>query len=241
MPKKPRKAREVFNFTIAEVFPPDDPVAMDILCLMAAHNDLAFVGDWIRAHLQIPTARAAKSVAASRLFFLQRLFAAMMAEVLKTLEHLEDLAGFEAVRQRLDDDGQQALTTLHTVPVDPKGAIYRVLHMTRNKVAFHFDPGQFRASLKKMLERYGTDAESDFVVEADAPGYSRIYYGLAAQLTADISFGLPDPGALPLVQEAFQTALDLRGALAQFIQSAQAAYLASRGLRRVFRRAPIEA
>jgi hypothetical protein len=237
MPNKPARSREIFRFTISEVFPPSDPVAMHLLCLMAQHNDLGFVGDWIRAHLEVPASKPAVSIAANRLFFLQRIFASMVVEVLQTLEALEELPDFAAVRGRLDEDGRQALDVFHTVPVDPKQPIYRVLHRTRNKAAFHFDPKQFQSSLNKMLARYGHDAESEFIAEDVGGGYSRVYYQLAAQVAIEASFGLPAIDLPPLTHEEFSAALDLQEALSQFIQSVQGAFIKARGLGQVFRRA----
>lgn len=237
MPKKPRKTRKVFEFTIAEVFPPDDPVAMHLLCLMAAQNDMSFVVEAMMAHLHVPLEPPAQSVAANRLFCLQRLLAAMTSEALTVLAAAEALPGFQAVHRHLSEEGKIALDTLHTVPVDRTNAVYRVLHTTRNKAAFHFDPGQFSATLGKMLDRYGMDAKSDIIHERGTDYRGRIYYGLAAQVAAEIAFGLPAENAPPLVQEAFLTSLEMLKALSAFIEAAQAAYLTSRGKRRVFRRA----
>jgi len=47
--KKKRRRRELVTFQVARVFPPDDALAIDLLRLMAFHDDLSFIGDMMRA------------------------------------------------------------------------------------------------------------------------------------------------------------------------------------------------
>lgn len=237
MPKKPRRPRKVFDFTVAEVFPPSDPMAIDLLRLMAIHNDLSFVADWMRAHLKPASRPGTTEVAASRWFFLQRLFSALVAELVATLGTIENASHFRKLESALDRDGRGALGQLRAVQKDRAHPVFKALHRTRNKAAFHFDAKQFKVALNRMLADWGQDTESILIYEPEPDGKERgrIYYALADQVTTEISFGLPRPGQSPLDHEMFHAAIDLHGALTQFIESAVSAYMRLRGLGNVLR------
>ena len=86
--KKPRKRRRRIVFKVAEVFPPDDELAIDLLRLMAFHDDFSFIGDFMRATMNAPRRVGASGVAASRFFFFQGLFGAVVAELVKIMQNM---------------------------------------------------------------------------------------------------------------------------------------------------------
>lgn len=213
--KKPRKARRTISFEVGRVFPPDDDLAIDLLRLMAFHDDLSFVGDFMRANLNPPVQSTAKQVAASRFFFLQRLFGAVVAELVKVLHNMKAWPRFTELTRALDADGQATLEILLSVPFDEDHEIYGPLYRARNKAGFHFDHNDFAAAIRTFLQRYGADAKSSFVAEPkpDEPRRSRTYYMLADQIAIQTSFGLPAPGDEPDAHAALLVAVDLYAAL----------------------------
>ena len=78
MPKKARKERLAWTFSIEEAFPPTDPVAVDLLRLQAAYNDLSLVWEWANGHKKTPKDRLARKVADSRSFLQLRQLAAII-------------------------------------------------------------------------------------------------------------------------------------------------------------------
>ena len=45
--KRPSKTYDILTFVASDLFPPSNPLAMDILRLMAAYNDLSEILDWM--------------------------------------------------------------------------------------------------------------------------------------------------------------------------------------------------
>lgn len=230
--KKPRKRRELVSFQVARVFPPDDELAIDLLRLMAFHDDLAFIGDFMRASMKPPSRPIAQRVAASRWFFLQRLFSAVVAELVKVFHNLTKESRFEELRQALDTGGREASDVLLAMPFDENDEVFGVLYRARNRAAFHFDPGEFADAIRRLMNHHGNDAESSFVFEPE-PGTGRrgrTYYMLADQIAIEISYGLPAAGEAPGEHKALPAAIDLHAALSAFLESAVTAYCSLRGI-----------
>ncbi len=78
MPKKSSKQRLAWSFLIEKAFPPTDPVAVDLLRLQAAYNDISFTWEWATAHKKAPKGRLATKVADSRSFLQFRQLAAII-------------------------------------------------------------------------------------------------------------------------------------------------------------------
>jgi hypothetical protein len=134
---------------------------------------------------------------------------------------------FAELRNALDDQGRAALETLLSVPFDEDHAIYGPLYRARNKAGFHFDPRDFAAAIRTMLERFGGDVRSSFIGEPKPGARHRVrtYYTFADQIALQISFGLPRPKERqPDAHEALVAAIDLHAALSVFLESAVVAY-----------------
>jgi len=219
--------RELISFRVGDVFPADDPVAIALLRLMTFHDDLSVVGDLMRANMTIPAGRGSLQIAASRWFFLQRVFGGLVAELVRTLSNTLTDGQFRQLIEALDADGRDALRRLEAIPRDVQHPVYRVLERTRNKATFHQDPGEYA----DVLRRWGPDAESSFVFESepDVENLGHTYYGLADAVATEIAYGLPTSG-VPLVHEAFHAAVDLHAALTTFVDSAFVAYCRLRGI-----------
>ena len=66
LPKKRRKGYTSYSFIIARVFPAADPIAIDLLRLMAGYNDLLFVMEWFEAHRRAAVNENARKIATGR-------------------------------------------------------------------------------------------------------------------------------------------------------------------------------
>jgi hypothetical protein len=230
--KKPKKRRELLTFPVARVFPPDDALAVDLLRLMAFHDDLSFIVDMMMQTTmgQRPRRDGAQRVAASRWFFLQRLFGAVVAELVKVVHNLEKQPRFAELRDRLTGDGREALTGLLALPFDEQHPIFGALYRARNKATFHFDPADFAAALRTLAEKFGPDATASFLREDDPrfPGTVRMHYMIPGQVALEASYGFQ--GGKP--HAALGAASDLHRALTEFLGAAFPAYCQLRGIDR---------
>jgi hypothetical protein len=97
------------SFPIEKTFPPSDPLAIDILRLMAGYNDMALVIEWLEEHLKEPEEFNEKTWAAGRLDLQLRLLFAMMHETLNVLVEIQKQQDFPKLEKGLDGNGQGAL------------------------------------------------------------------------------------------------------------------------------------
>lgn len=232
MSKKPRKRRDAYSFPVAKIFPSSDPLAVDLLRLMAGYNDLAYIVAWTDAHKRIPGIPAALTLAAGRWFLQLRLMAAILHEILDVLDSIQKLSGFRDLEGSLDRDAQAALDQLRSVRAGGDGTINRVLERTRDKTTFHFDRGKFRNGLNRMLARFGQDCKSTVLaVYEGTPQEVRPHYVLADEIRTEIAFGLTGAGG---GQEELVAVINLVRALTTFLDGLFKAYLEDRGLESQF-------
>ncbi len=238
--KRRRKRREHVKFPVARVFPPDDALGVDLLRLMAFHDDLSFIAEMMQAAMaRAPQRAGARQVAASRWFFLQRLFGAVVAELVKVVQNVQNDPQFAELRRSLSPTGGESLQQLLSMPFDEQHPVYGVLYRTRNKAAFHFDRNDFAAAIGRLIQKLGEDAQASFLLEADPkfPDTVRTHYMLAGQIALEASYGLK--GDMP--DAAFGAAINLHWALSEFLASAFAAYCDIRGIQReIFRHTVID-
>ncbi len=233
MPKKPRKRRRAVDFPIATTFPPSDPVAVDLLRLQAAHNDLFFLFEWVDAHLQIPGSHEAKLLAASRWSLQFRLLAATMHEALQVLDGLENGSGFPALERRLDADGRSSLARLRRVRSgqDPFGK--SLLAIVRHKTAYHYDHAEFSRGLHRLLAHFGHDNRSNVLLIENAFRQEDFVFPLVDALRVEISRGLT---AQHDSRKRLDTLLELVRAYGTLVESLLVAYADDRQLTTNFRR-----
>ncbi len=78
-----------------------------------------------------------------------------MAELVKIIHYMPGQTRFTELSRALSAEGREALQTLLSVPVDDKHPIYGILSRARNKAGFHFDPEDFAAAIRRLMERFG--------------------------------------------------------------------------------------
>src|SRR5262245_46082133 len=101
---------------------------------MTFNNDLGVLLDLMQAH-QPPTRPAARYVAAGRFSFLQRVFGALVAELIKVLDEIQG-PDFQTLLAALPADGREAYGRLVAAPRDRKHPVFGALARVRDKAAF---------------------------------------------------------------------------------------------------------
>src|SRR5713101_7866276 len=148
------------SFPTEKTFPPSEPLAIDILRLMAGYNDMALVIEWLEEHLKEPEEFNEKTWAAGRLDLQLRLLFAMMLETLNVLVEIQKQPDFPRLEKVLDDNGQNALGFLQQIRAGQDDLGKKLPTLTRNKTTYHYDHVEFRDGLKRLLDRFGKDSEA---------------------------------------------------------------------------------
>lgn len=166
-------------------FPADDPIAIDLLRLMAAYNDLIALAEWASADKYLDDDKTDKIIRAGRRFLKIRMIASFFYEAMKVLEELESEPDFKAqLEKRLSKEGQEALKRLRTVRCGRDPSIRRLLDRTRNLATFHY----LKDPYKKALSRLRTSHNPFPVVIRYEDGDKCRWYPLAEQLKLATAF-----------------------------------------------------
>lgn len=226
MPKKASKRRLAWSFSIGKTFPPTDPVAVDLLRLQAAYNDLSFVWEWASAHKKAPKGRLATKVVDSRSFLQFRHLAAIIWEALKVVKEMEELAAFKHLEKQMDADGRRNLKRLQRVLAGRDPLSKKFLAITRNKTTYHYDRGQFAQGLKRVLSRHGKDSQCDILSIEGSNVEEHFHFELPDQIRAEMIVGLTGAD----VNELLRNLLDLSKTFGTFVERLCVAYCKDRGL-----------
>lgn len=226
MRRRARTQRLAGSFLIEKTFPASDPVAVDLLRLQAAYNDLSFVWEWASAHKKAPKGRLATKVADSRLFLQFRQLAAIIWEALKVVNEMERLAGFKHLEKQMDGEGRRNLKRLQRVLSGRDPLRKKFLAITRHKATYHYDRDQFAQGLKRVLSRHGRDSRCDILSIEGSNVEEHFHFELPDQIRAEIIVGLTGAD----VNELLHNLLDLSKAFGTFLERLCAAYCKDRGL-----------
>jgi hypothetical protein len=230
-----KKKRLAFPFNIAKTFPPSDPLAVDLLRVMAGANDIAMVTEWIYAHKQMPKNPEALSYAAGRWSLQFRLLAAIMFETLIVLDEMEKFRqpDFSSLKASLDEDGISALERLRKVMSGADPFSKKFLAIARNKVAYHYDRDLFRLSLERLLTpgRFGQNSTSKILFNQEGLPEEQFFFELADMVRVEISVGLTGAGG---GNQELTSLLDLVKAFVTFLESFLVAYAKHRGFSIIF-------
>lgn len=231
MRRRARTQRLAGSFLIEKTFPASDPVAVDLLRLQAAYNDLSFVWEWASAHKKAPKGRLATKVADSRLFLQVRQLAAMIWEALKVVKEMEKLPGFQRLEEKMDADGLHSLKRLRKVWSGQDSLSKKFLAITRHKATYHYDRQEFINGLRRLLGLHGINSECDVLFIKSANAEERYHFELPDQIRAEIIVGLTGAD----VNELLHNLLNLSKAFGTFLERLCAAYCEDRGLEMNFR------
>jgi hypothetical protein len=214
------------SFPIEKTFPPTDPLAVDILRLMAGYNDIALVIEWLEEHLEEPEEFHQKMWAGGRLDLQLRLLFAMMHETLNVLVEIQKQPDFPSLEKRLDHTGQKALGFLQQIRAGQDDLGKQLLTLTRNKTTYHYDHDEFRDGLKRLLDRSDKDSTASMLFIEGNSGQEQYYFMLADAIRAEIIQGLT--GAAN--KQYLDKLLELTRSFGTFIESLLKAYASDRGL-----------
>lgn len=186
MTKRLPREYGLIKFVAADVFPPSSKLAMDILRLMAAYNDISEVLDWIIGTRSIATRRIAWKKARMRMSIQHRILLGLMHETFRVVDQMQGTDEFKKVKALLPEKGMKSLKNLQLAS-SGEVTIRSRLSLARDKVAFHYDRDKFveGASIFSRLFVEGAKAESLIIFERG----SRAYYDFPEQVREIVAFG----------------------------------------------------
>src|SRR5262245_2484153 len=238
MTKKQRTKRTVFSLLISKIFPIEDPIAIDILRLMSGCNDIYFLEEWVKGHMQTPTDRHALGIATGRNALQMRLMYSVLHESIVVIHQFRQRAGFEKLEQLLDGSGKEALGQLLTIKLkgldfeNQDWGINEAILRARHKTTFHYDPDKLKEALQRWLRDHSEKEESYIVIqEKDRILGTWPYYAVADMVRAEVAFGIRNANHSDNLDRAF----DLMRCLAAFTDSLFRAYVEERKLHEFIR------
>jgi hypothetical protein len=173
--------------TITRSFPADDPVAIDLLRLMAAYNDLIALAEWASVDKDLPDDRLDKIIQIQRRFLKLRMIASFFYEAMDVLHDLEREVDFKThLRNSFSRQGLDALRRLRRVRCGRDPSIRDLLDRTRNQATFHY----IRSEYQKALTRISSSHSPFSVVIRYEEGNARRWYPLAEHLKLKMAFAI---------------------------------------------------
>jgi len=181
----PRKY-DLLRFVAADVFPPSSELAMDMLRLMAAYNDITEVLDWVLGTRSIATRRIATKKARIRMSIQNRILLGLMHETFRVIDQMQGTKEFKDVQAMLPESGMKSLQSLRLAN-SGDSSIRSRLKLARDRVAFHYDRESFveGASIFSRLFVEKAKAESLIIFERG----SRAFYYYPEQVREIVAFG----------------------------------------------------
>jgi hypothetical protein len=173
--EKPKaRSHKVLGFRVSQVLPPQDPLAIHLLLLMAAYNDFAHITEWIDTPRTEPNDEGAKKISAGREFLQLRLSCSFLHEVIKVFNNLLNLTDFKVLLEKnvIEDAGIQSLERLKSMK--KRSLINELFDRTRDKATFHYDKDEFQETISRVIERY--DLSNIVVVEYEEESSQVSYY-----------------------------------------------------------------
>lgn len=167
-------------------FPCDDPVAIDLLRLMAAYNDLIALAEWASTDRLETDDEADQLIRIDRRFLKLRMIASFFYEAMRILEEFEQENGFKkGIKKSFSQGGLNALKRLRAVRCGKDPSIRHLLDRTRNLATFHY----LKAEYKKALALISNPSHKPFpVVIRYEDGDPRRWYSLAEHLKLETAF-----------------------------------------------------
>lgn len=236
-PKRSLRRYDVLTFKVKEAFPSESPLAVDLLRLMAAYNDMTEVIEWIVAHRSQPTKPVAVMKARVRLGVQHRFLLALMHEAFRIFDQLQSNDEFKNAENQLSLEGKRAFKELRLATGGGPQSVRARLSLGRNKVTFHYDHEDFREGLNKFprifIETKG--AESKLLFQPNG----RAYYMLAEGVRDIIAYGfrsMEDAARVPMILGPYlKEVIRLQRELFDFLDELLRTYMKLRGIDHCFK------
>ena len=207
-------------------FPADDPIAIDLLRLMAAYNDLIALAEWASVDKSLTDDEADNIIRIDRRFLKLRMIASFFYEAMKVLEELESEPDFKGqLVKRLSRAGLEALKRLRAVRCGEDLSIRHLLDRTRNLATFHY----LKPPYKKALSHMSPSHKPFPVVIRYEDGDARRWYPLAEHLKLETAFAIGTQDMDSLL-ETFETITQRLDDLALVLDDSCEAYKKHRKL-----------
>lgn len=222
----------VETFPAGDLFPANDALAIDLMRLMAAYNDLAFTVEWLEAHLTPPEGFNEQTWAAGRLDIQIRLVRSIMHETLKVIEDMKAQPGYSELEAKLDEEGRNALARLREVRTGQDRFSQLLLARTRDKTAYHYDHGLFKKAMGRLIERYSQSFDVRVLfIRNERSGLEQYYFPIADMTRVEMIGELTGEAKL---QES-EALISLTKSFGSFLQSLLITYAKEKGLSGDFR------
>lgn len=174
------------QFSIERAFPPTDPLAIDILRLLAAYNDFSSVDEWLLQDLQYENDNLSVvsrvQFTVSKIDLQLRLLGSILHEAIQTLEEFVAAPSSETLLNQLDATGKNTLQKLLAIPKGTDMFSRTVLAVTRHKLSYHYDKTVFQQGLRALLLSSECNKMSNLLLlQGEAPRRA-FYFRLADDL-----------------------------------------------------------
>ncbi len=170
--------------------PATDPLAMGLLRLMAAYNDLIAVAEWSSEDKELTDDAADNTIRIGRRFLKWRLIASFFYEALQVMEQLEKESEFKKLEQRLTPEGKHGLSLLRSIRCGKDSKARDLLNRTRNLATFHYLEGPYKKALSNMKPNRGPNCVWPVLIRYK--GEERRWYPLSEHLKIKTAFGLEE-------------------------------------------------
>ncbi|SLM43302.1 hypothetical protein NSND_60735 [Nitrospira sp. ND1] len=215
----------VINFPIAKVFPPSDPLSVNILRMMAAYNDLQQIVAFMTSLTGFGDMRRAS------LGFAYRLYLGTLHEAMVVLGSLQSSSEFKVLRESLPPEAVTTLRDINTTGDD----LRTQLADSRNTAIFHYDYDQFAEALARHVSVF---KERDEAISKFIFCEGKTTYLLADVLRELIVFDLKTPDDISNTTKKvgifLNRVIKLQAQLDEFLELLLSAYIADRGLGGLF-------
>ncbi len=174
------------RFSIVEAFPPSDPLAIDLLRLLAAYNDFSSVDEWLLDDLSRDNKRlsfiSAIHFTLSKMDLQLRLLGSILHEAIQTIEEFAAAPSSKPLLDALDEGGRRTLQKLLAIPKGADPFSRTVLAVARHKLSYHYDKTAFQNGLNELVGARESDQQTVLLLlQAEAPSRS-FYFSLADDL-----------------------------------------------------------
>ena len=234
MGKKTKKRYQKIAFHIEDLYLPNKKLAVFLLRLEAASNDLTQIVNWVKS--QKPTTKATREASFCktriRLGFQHRLLLGFMFECLLVIDDMNENPEFKEAEKRLTGKAKDALSQLRKAIKKEESSLSTRLKRARDSVIFHYDHRAFKKNLQMYLSAASKiDKPTSKMFKSQGEGY---YYLLPEQIRDFATYGVSGDDDIKAMEHKVGNLLDeamqLLGTINAFHPAVFLAYIHAQGI-----------
>ena len=235
--KKSSNQDRLFSFTVKKVFPHDNPLAIDLVRLMAAYNDMSEIGMWLLSNKSSVTNPIANRKLRMKVGIQIRLFNAFLHEALIVFSEMQGTKEFKDTVTALGPKGNEALQQLRSSASKEMASFRSRLSRNRHTLVFHYDRKEFAEGLKRCVEIFveKESVQSEILIHPNG----RTYYLLPEDIRELLAGGYKNNFDLLDTPSGHlrhvKTAIAHLGAITTFIDELLKTYVERKGVGAEFR------